>query len=170
MKSESVSVLLAHYQPTRTHTRLTQMIYEEFHSAPVKPDLAWGVNTRKSTVSSLRTASCRREWLLSARKRETLSRVAITLTSPLRACYSRPAFHEPWITRCSISKCKYLDLVSPRSLAEELFQKVKRLFGDPHQATEDLKAEVIHAFNLLVFRFCRLGPFLITSNQCFSFF
>lgn len=28
------------------------------------------------------------------------------------------------------------------SLAEELYQKVKRLFGDPHQATEDLKAEV----------------------------
>uniref|UniRef100_A0A3P8V0J9 Laminin subunit alpha 2 n=1 Tax=Cynoglossus semilaevis TaxID=244447 RepID=A0A3P8V0J9_CYNSE len=28
-------------------------------------------------------------------------------------------------------------------LAEELYQKVKRLFGDPHQATEDLKAEVI---------------------------
>ncbi|XP_038582234.1 laminin subunit alpha-2 isoform X4 [Micropterus salmoides] len=27
-------------------------------------------------------------------------------------------------------------------LAEELFQKVKRLFGDPHQATEDLKAEI----------------------------
>ncbi|XP_030201370.1 laminin subunit alpha-2 isoform X3 [Gadus morhua] len=27
-------------------------------------------------------------------------------------------------------------------LAEELYQKVKRLFGDPHQATEDLKAEV----------------------------
>ncbi|XP_056150110.1 laminin subunit alpha-2 [Lampris incognitus] len=27
-------------------------------------------------------------------------------------------------------------------LAEELLQKVKRLFGDPHQATEDLKAEV----------------------------
>uniref|UniRef100_A0A8C3AWG7 Laminin subunit alpha-2 n=1 Tax=Cyclopterus lumpus TaxID=8103 RepID=A0A8C3AWG7_CYCLU len=26
-------------------------------------------------------------------------------------------------------------------LAEELYQKVKRLFGDPHQATEDLKAE-----------------------------
>lgn len=32
---------------------------------------------------------------------------------------------------------------SPSSLAEELYQKVKRLFGDPHQATEDLKAEVI---------------------------
>lgn len=29
------------------------------------------------------------------------------------------------------------------SLAEELFQKVKRMFGNPHQATEDLKAEVI---------------------------
>lgn len=28
------------------------------------------------------------------------------------------------------------------SLAEELYQKVKRLFGDPHQSTEDLKAEV----------------------------
>ncbi|XP_019117193.2 laminin subunit alpha-2 isoform X8 [Larimichthys crocea] len=27
-------------------------------------------------------------------------------------------------------------------LAEELYQKVKRLFGDPHQATEDLKAEI----------------------------
>ncbi|KAM4601168.1 laminin subunit alpha-2 [Polymixia lowei] len=27
-------------------------------------------------------------------------------------------------------------------LAEELYQKVKRLFGDPHQATEDVKAEV----------------------------
>ncbi|KAL0967369.1 hypothetical protein UPYG_G00251370 [Umbra pygmaea] len=27
-------------------------------------------------------------------------------------------------------------------LAEALYQKVKRLFGDPHQATEDLKAEV----------------------------
>ncbi|XP_077565326.1 laminin subunit alpha-2 isoform X3 [Stigmatopora nigra] len=27
-------------------------------------------------------------------------------------------------------------------LAEELFQKVKRLFGIPHQATEDLKAEI----------------------------
>uniref|UniRef100_A0A8C8DYG7 Basement membrane-specific heparan sulfate proteoglycan core protein n=1 Tax=Oryzias sinensis TaxID=183150 RepID=A0A8C8DYG7_9TELE len=27
------------------------------------------------------------------------------------------------------------------SLADELLQKVKRLFGDPHQATEDLKAE-----------------------------
>ncbi|KAI3364158.1 hypothetical protein L3Q82_010974 [Scortum barcoo] len=28
------------------------------------------------------------------------------------------------------------------NLAEELYQKVKRLFGDPHQATEDLKAEI----------------------------
>ncbi|XP_071058103.1 laminin subunit alpha-2 isoform X1 [Pseudochaenichthys georgianus] len=27
-------------------------------------------------------------------------------------------------------------------LAEELYQRVKRLFGDPHQATEDLKAEI----------------------------
>ncbi|XP_029984754.1 laminin subunit alpha-2 isoform X3 [Sphaeramia orbicularis] len=27
-------------------------------------------------------------------------------------------------------------------LAEELYQKVKRMFGDPHQATEDLKAEI----------------------------
>ncbi|XP_034018533.1 laminin subunit alpha-2 isoform X2 [Thalassophryne amazonica] len=27
-------------------------------------------------------------------------------------------------------------------LAEEIHQKVKRLFGDPHQATEDLKAEI----------------------------
>ncbi|XP_039981437.1 laminin subunit alpha-2 isoform X2 [Xiphias gladius] len=27
-------------------------------------------------------------------------------------------------------------------LAEKLYQKVKRLFGDPHQATEDLKAEI----------------------------
>ncbi|XP_061560843.1 laminin subunit alpha-2 isoform X1 [Phycodurus eques] len=27
-------------------------------------------------------------------------------------------------------------------LAEQLFQKVKRMFGDPHQATEDLKAEI----------------------------
>ncbi|KAF7660100.1 hypothetical protein LDENG_00288180 [Lucifuga dentata] len=27
-------------------------------------------------------------------------------------------------------------------LAEELYQKVKRLFGDPHQATEDLKEEI----------------------------
>ncbi|XP_061668188.1 laminin subunit alpha-2 [Syngnathoides biaculeatus] len=27
-------------------------------------------------------------------------------------------------------------------LAEELFQKVKRMFGGPHQATEDLKAEI----------------------------
>ncbi|KAL6095758.1 lama2 [Pungitius sinensis] len=27
-------------------------------------------------------------------------------------------------------------------LAEELYQKVKRLFGDPHQTTEDLKAEI----------------------------
>ncbi|XP_060907751.1 laminin subunit alpha-2 isoform X3 [Labrus mixtus] len=27
-------------------------------------------------------------------------------------------------------------------LAEELYQKVKRLFGDPHQSTEDLKAEI----------------------------
>lgn len=119
MKSESVSVLLVCFTScitsthARTHTRLTQMIYEEFHSAPVKPDLAWGVNTRKSTVSSLRAASCRRKWLLSARKPETVSRVAITLTSPLRACCSRPAFHEPWIMRCSISKCKYLGPVSP---------------------------------------------------------
>uniref|UniRef100_A0A3B5B0Z0 Basement membrane-specific heparan sulfate proteoglycan core protein n=1 Tax=Stegastes partitus TaxID=144197 RepID=A0A3B5B0Z0_9TELE len=30
-----------------------------------------------------------------------------------------------------------------KDLAEELYQKVKRMFGDPHQATEDLKAEVI---------------------------
>lgn len=30
---------------------------------------------------------------------------------------------------------------------------MKRLFGDPHQATEDLKAEVILTFNLLVFCF-----------------
>ncbi|XP_068198951.1 laminin subunit alpha-2 isoform X1 [Antennarius striatus] len=29
-----------------------------------------------------------------------------------------------------------------RDLAEELYQRVKRLFGDPHQATEDLKAEI----------------------------
>uniref|UniRef100_A0A3P8SHG9 Laminin subunit alpha 2 n=1 Tax=Amphiprion percula TaxID=161767 RepID=A0A3P8SHG9_AMPPE len=29
-----------------------------------------------------------------------------------------------------------------KDLAEELYQKVKRMFGDPHQATEDLKAEV----------------------------
>ncbi|XP_023808537.1 laminin subunit alpha-2 isoform X2 [Oryzias latipes] len=29
-----------------------------------------------------------------------------------------------------------------KDLAEELLQKVKRLFGDPHQATEDLKAEI----------------------------
>ncbi|XP_061563031.1 laminin subunit alpha-2 isoform X2 [Cololabis saira] len=29
-----------------------------------------------------------------------------------------------------------------KDLAEELYQKVKRLFGDPHQATEDLKAEI----------------------------
>ncbi|XP_061609365.1 laminin subunit alpha-2 isoform X7 [Phyllopteryx taeniolatus] len=27
-------------------------------------------------------------------------------------------------------------------LAEQLFQKMKRMFGDPHQATEDLKAEI----------------------------
>ncbi|XP_041661168.1 laminin subunit alpha-2 isoform X10 [Cheilinus undulatus] len=27
-------------------------------------------------------------------------------------------------------------------LADELYQRVKRLFGDPHQATEDLKAEI----------------------------
>ncbi|KAM3603056.1 uncharacterized protein V6R79_015876 [Siganus canaliculatus] len=27
-------------------------------------------------------------------------------------------------------------------LAEQLYQRVKRLFGDPHQATEDLKAEI----------------------------
>ncbi|XP_026175287.1 laminin subunit alpha-2 isoform X3 [Mastacembelus armatus] len=27
-------------------------------------------------------------------------------------------------------------------LAEELYQKVKRLFGDPHQSTEDMKAEI----------------------------
>lgn len=38
---------------------------------------------------------------------------------------------------------------SSYSLAEELYQKVKRLFGDPHQATEDLKAEVIISSNLL---------------------
>lgn len=31
-------------------------------------------------------------------------------------------------------------------LAAELFQNVQRLFGDPHQSTEDLKVEVI--FNL----------------------
>ncbi|XP_054872128.1 laminin subunit alpha-2 isoform X6 [Amphiprion ocellaris] len=29
-----------------------------------------------------------------------------------------------------------------KDLAEELYQKVKRMFGDPHQATEDLKAEI----------------------------
>ncbi|KAM6915637.1 laminin subunit alpha-2 isoform 2-T2 [Xenentodon cancila] len=29
-----------------------------------------------------------------------------------------------------------------KDLAEDLYQKVKRLFGDPHQATEDLKAEI----------------------------
>ncbi|XP_055362120.1 laminin subunit alpha-2 isoform X6 [Betta splendens] len=28
------------------------------------------------------------------------------------------------------------------ALAEELYQKVKRMFGDPHQATEDLKSEI----------------------------
>uniref|UniRef100_A0A671XHD0 Basement membrane-specific heparan sulfate proteoglycan core protein n=1 Tax=Sparus aurata TaxID=8175 RepID=A0A671XHD0_SPAAU len=38
-------------------------------------------------------------------------------------------------------------------LAEELYQKVKRLFGDPHQATEDLKAEVIITPNLSSFVF-----------------
>lgn len=27
-------------------------------------------------------------------------------------------------------------------LAAELYQNVKRLFGDPHQSTEDLKLEV----------------------------
>ncbi|MED6282513.1 hypothetical protein CHARACLAT_032955, partial [Characodon lateralis] len=27
-------------------------------------------------------------------------------------------------------------------LAEKLYQKVKRMFGDPHQSTEDLKAEI----------------------------
>lgn len=42
---------------------------------------------------------------------------------------------------------------SPPSLAEELYQKVKRLFGDPHQATEDLKAEVIITPNLSSFVF-----------------
>uniref|UniRef100_A0A6Q2XIM3 Basement membrane-specific heparan sulfate proteoglycan core protein n=1 Tax=Esox lucius TaxID=8010 RepID=A0A6Q2XIM3_ESOLU len=31
---------------------------------------------------------------------------------------------------------------APSRLAEALYQKVKRIFGDPHQATEDLKAEV----------------------------
>lgn len=29
-----------------------------------------------------------------------------------------------------------------------MFQKVKRLFGDPHQTTEDLKSEVITTGNL----------------------
>ncbi|XP_051816710.1 laminin subunit alpha-2 isoform X2 [Acanthochromis polyacanthus] len=29
-----------------------------------------------------------------------------------------------------------------KDLAEELYQKVKRMFGDPYQATEDLKAEI----------------------------
>lgn len=29
-----------------------------------------------------------------------------------------------------------------KDLADELYQKVKRMFGDPHQATEDLKAEI----------------------------
>uniref|UniRef100_A0AAY4DVF4 Laminin subunit alpha 2 n=1 Tax=Denticeps clupeoides TaxID=299321 RepID=A0AAY4DVF4_9TELE len=33
-------------------------------------------------------------------------------------------------------------LLSVPSAAEALFQRVKRLFGDPHQATEDLKQEV----------------------------
>ncbi|XP_061742141.1 laminin subunit alpha-2 isoform X4 [Nerophis ophidion] len=32
--------------------------------------------------------------------------------------------------------------VEEMDLAEELFLKVKRMFGDPHQATEDLKAEI----------------------------
>lgn len=37
----------------------------------------------------------------------------------------------------------------PFSLAEELYQKVQRLFGKPHQATEDLKAEVTINFTYL---------------------
>lgn len=36
------------------------------------------------------------------------------------------------------------------SLAEELYQKVKRMFGDPHQATEDLKAEVVAVVTLIL--------------------
>lgn len=39
-----------------------------------------------------------------------------------------------------------MNLFCSSSLAEELLQKVKRLFGDPHQATEDLKAEVTLTF------------------------
>lgn len=39
------------------------------------------------------------------------------------------------------------DDVATPSLAEELFQKVKRMFGNPHQATEDLKAEVLATHN-----------------------
>uniref|UniRef100_A0A3Q4M2R1 Laminin subunit alpha-2 n=1 Tax=Neolamprologus brichardi TaxID=32507 RepID=A0A3Q4M2R1_NEOBR len=35
------------------------------------------------------------------------------------------------------------------NLAEELYQKVQRLFGKPHQATEDLKAEVTINFTYL---------------------
>uniref|UniRef100_A0A8C4I5M9 Basement membrane-specific heparan sulfate proteoglycan core protein n=1 Tax=Dicentrarchus labrax TaxID=13489 RepID=A0A8C4I5M9_DICLA len=42
-------------------------------------------------------------------------------------------------------------------LAEELYQKVKRLFGDPHQATEDLKAEVIITSNLYSFDLEEMG-------------
>lgn len=53
---------------------------------------------------------------------------------------------------------------SSSSLAEELYQKVKRLFGDPHQATEDLKAEVIITSNLS--SFCFNVPKLMTLTKC----
>lgn len=48
---------------------------------------------------------------------------------------------------------KNVNIASSSRLAEELYQKVKRLFGDPHQTTEDLKAEVIITSNLYSFVF-----------------
>lgn len=137
------------------------MIFEMFYTHTVL-HLAWGVNTRKWTISFQHFNIPSYGVINVSALAEAQSRITITLASLLwivtftyTNLFHRSTFvsHEWHCVKLPEYKCKYFNLSSSVSLAEELYQKVKRLFGDPHQATEDLKAEVILTSNLLTFVF-----------------
>lgn len=132
-----------------------------FYTASVKSNFAWGVNTRKCAISFQHVHI------------PSYGVIIVSALAEAHLCIKRTLFFLPllcgllfshilphssvplvWaMSNVLIFKTMHSNILISSRLADELYQKVKRLFGDPHQATEDLKAEVIMTSNHYFFCF-----------------
>lgn len=139
-----------------TNTRVRGM-FAMFYIAIISSILARGVNRQTLVISvpNFSVQSCGVIIVFTLAE----ARLHVNVT-PLCSLLWAGIFTCDTLIHCYTKSCVALfnNTVSPRppahpptsSLAEELYQKVKRLFGEPHQTTEDLKAEVSVGFTYLI--------------------